>query len=153
MFESLANILKTLTPAQRLLALAILLLSIVAITLGPGYINRNNCDDLYPIIKQQKTEIALLSKEILDVQKECTQNSLQREREIREIVLQLEAEIDKMGKLQTARIYRKETIRDTVQNGGDTIMRVESSQIRVISPDLSGMRKSLKCLKDKLGTK
>ena len=153
MFESLANILKTLTPAQRLLALAILLLSIVAITLGPGYINRNNCDDLYPIIKQQKTEIALLSKEILDVQKECTQNSLQREKEIREIVLQMEAEIDKMGKFHTARIYRKETIRDTIQNGVDTIMRVESSQIRVISPDLSGMRKSLKCLKDKLGTK
>jgi hypothetical protein len=153
MFESLANILKTLTPAQRLLALAILLLSIVAITLGPGYINRNNCDELYPIIKQQKTEIASLSKEILDVQKECTQNSLQREKEIREIVLQMEAEIDKMGKFHTARIYRKETIQDTVQNGGDTIMRVESSQVRVISPDLSGMRKSLKCLKDKLGTK
>ena len=93
MFEFISKILVTLTPAQRLWALTIVLVSIVIITLGPGWINRNDCSDLYPIVKNQKQEIASLNREILDVQKECTSGRIERENEIRELVDQLEIEI------------------------------------------------------------
>lgn len=153
MFESLANILKTLTPAQRLWALSILLLAIVAITLGPNYIGRNNCDDLYPIVKQQKTEIASLNQEILVVQRECTKNSLDREREIREIVLELEGQIDLISRLQSRKVLMKTSYHDTISLNGDSIRFVEKIQVQQNPMDMSGIKKSISCLKEKLKEK
>ena len=153
MFESLANILKTLTPAQRLWALSILLLSIVAITLGPNYIGRNNCDDLYPIIKQQKAEIASLNQEILVVQRECTKNSLDREREIRQIVLELEGQIDLISRLQSRKVLMKTSYHDTISLSGDSIRLVEKIQVQQNPMDMSGIKKSISCLKEKLKEK
>ena len=153
MFESLANILKTLTPAQRLWALSILLLSIVAITLGPNYIGRNNCDDLYPIIKQQKAEIASLNQEILAVQRECTKNSLDREREIRQIVLELEGQIDLISRLQSRKVLMKTSYHDTISLSGDSIRLVEKIQVQQNPMDMSGIKKSISCLKEKLKEK
>lgn len=153
MFGSLANILKTLTPAQRLWALSILLLAIVAITLGPNYIGRNNCDDLYPIVKQQKTEIASLNQEILVVQRECTKNSLDREREIREIVLELEGQIDLISRLQSRKVLMKTSYHDTISLSGDSIRFVEKIQVQQNPMDMSGIKKSISCLKEKLKEK
>lgn len=153
MFESLANILKTLTPAQRLWALSILLVAIVAITLGPNYIERNNCDDLYPIIKQQKEEIASLNQEILVVQRECTRNSIDREKEIREIVLQLEEQINLMSSLNSRKVLMKTSYHDTVSLSGDSIRFVEKIQVQQNPMDMSGIKKSISCLKEKLKEK
>ena len=69
MFEFISKILVTLTPAQRLWALTIVLVSIVVITLGPGWIDRNDCSDLYPIVKNQKQEIVLSIKRYLRFRK------------------------------------------------------------------------------------
>lgn len=153
MFESLANILKTLTPAQRLWALSILLVAIVAITLGPNYIGRNNCDDLYPVIKQQKAEIASLNQEILGVQRECTRNSIDREKEIREIVLQLERQINLISSLNSRKVLMKTSYHDTVSLIGDSIRFVEKIQVHQNPVDMSGIKKSISCLKEKLKEK
>jgi len=152
MFEYISKILLALTPGQRLWALSLLLLSIIAISLGPGYINRNNCEDLYPIVKEQKSEIASLNMEILQVQRECTENSVKREKEIRDLVGQLEIQLDLITKQQqSAKIYKQNYIRDTSIYGQDTVLSVVKAQVQTIPMDLSGMKKSIKCLKDKLG--
>jgi hypothetical protein len=152
MFEFISKILVTLTPAQRLWALTIVLVSIVIITLGPGWINRNDCSDLYPIVKNQKQEIASLNQEILEVQKECTSSRIKRENEIRELVDQLEIEIAQLGagqrQIRKLSYTRIDTIKiDTVSIPRRTIERIESPA----PMDLSKVRKSIKCIKEKIG--
>jgi hypothetical protein len=129
------------------------LVAIVAITLGPDYIGRNNCNDLYPIIKQQKSEIASLNQEILVVQRECTRNSIDREKEIREIVLQLEGQINLVSNLQSRRVLMKTSYHDTVSFNGDSIRLVEKIQVQQNPMDMSGIKKSLSCLKEKIKQK
>jgi hypothetical protein len=152
MFEFISKILVTLTPAQRLWALTIVLISIVVITLGPGWINRNDCSDLYPIVKNQKQEIASLNREILDVQKECTSSRIKRENEIKELVDQLEIEIAQLGagqrQIRKLNYTRIDTIKiDSVSIPRRTIERIESTP----PMDLSKVRKSIKCIKEKIG--
>jgi hypothetical protein len=152
MFEFISKILVTLTPAQRLWALTIVLISIVVITLGPGWINRNDCSDLYPIVKNQKQEIASLNREILDVQKECTSSRIKRENEIKELVDQLEIEIAQLGagqrQIRKLNYTRIDTIKiDSVSIPRRTIERIESPA----PMDLSKVRKSIKCIKEKIG--
>ena len=151
MFEFISKILVTLTPAQRLWALTIVLVSIVIITLGPGWINRNDCSDLYPIVKNQKQEIASLNREILDVQKECTSGRIKRENEIRELVDQLEIEIAQLGagqrQIRKLSYTRIDTIMvDSVSMPRRTVERIESPA----PVDFSKVRKSIKCIKASL---
>lgn len=152
MFEFISKILVTLTPAQRLWALTIVLTSIVIITLGPGWINRNDCSDLYPIVKTQKQEIASLNREILDVQKECTSSRTKRESEIRELVNQLEIEISKLGAGQRQIKKMDYLTIDTVLVDGEPSPKIASKKIVTPVPmDLSKVKHSIKCLKEKIG--
>ena len=155
MFEFISKILVTLTPAQRLWALTIVLVSIVVITLGPGWIDRNDCSDLYPIVKNQKQEIASLNKEILEVQKECTSSRVQRETEIRDLVAQLEIELSRLGSAQrkiTKMSYR--TI-DTVKIDSAAPARMVVRNVQSLSTpmDLSKIKHSVQCLKEKVDGK
>lgn len=152
MFEFISKILVTLTPAQRLWALTIVLVSIVIITLGPGWINRNNCSDLYPIVKNQKQEIASLNREILGVQKECTSGRIKRENEIRELVDQLEIEIAQLGAGQRQIRKLSYTRIDTIMVDSVSIPRRTVERIESPAPvDFSKVRKSIKCIKEKIG--
>ena len=152
MFEFISKILVTLTPAQRLWALTIVLVSIVIITLGPGWINRNDCSDLYPIVKNQKQEIASLNREILDVQKECTSGRIKRENEIKELVDQLEIEIAKLGAGQRQIRKLSYTRIDTIMVDSVSIPRRTVERIESPAPmDFSKVRNSIKCIKEKIG--
>jgi len=155
MFEFIAKILVTLTPAQRLWALTIVLLSIVVITLGPGWIDRNDCSDLYPIVKNQKEEIASLNKEILGVQKECTSSRVQRETEIRELVAQLEIEISKLGATQRQMLRKTYTTQDTISVDSLNPYRMVIRDVREIPAlmDLTKIKHSIQCIKDKVNEK
>jgi hypothetical protein len=152
MFEFISKILVTLTPAQRLWALTIVLVSIVIITLGPGWINRNDCSDLYPIVKNQKQEIAFLNREILDVQKECTSGRIERENEIRELVDQLEIEIAQLGAGQRQIRKLSYTRIDTIMVDSVSIPRRTVERIESPTPmDFSKVKNSIKCIKEKIG--
>jgi hypothetical protein len=155
MFEFISKILVTLTPAQRLWALTIVLLSIVVITLGPGWIDRNDCSDLYPIVKNQKEEIASLNKEILGVQKECTSIRVQRETEIRELVAQLEIEISKLGATQRQMLRKTYTTQDTISVDSLNPYRMVIRDVQEIPApmDLTKIKHFIQCIKDKVNEK
>lgn len=155
MFEFISKILVTLTPAQRLWALTIVLLSIVIITLGPGWISRNDCSDLYPIVKNQKEEITSLNKEILEVQKECTSSRMQRETEIIELISNLEIEISKLGASQRQMLRRNQTTIDTVSVDSTNTAQIIIRNVKTVPPsiDLSKIKHSIQCIKDKVNEK
>ena len=154
MFEFISKILVTFTPAQRLWALTIVLVSIVIITLGPGWINRNDCSDLYPIVKNQKKEISSLSLEILEVQKECTSSRIEREKEIKELVDQLEIEIYQLGSSQRKIRKSSYTTIDTIVVDSVIIPRRIIERTETSTPmDLSKVKHSIKCIKEKIEDK
>lgn len=91
MFKYLAQILKTFTPAQRIIALLILVFTIVTVTLGPSMIDRNttDCSELEVRVKSQETQILQLTarveqlnSELLQGQQQCTDNLIQKQQEI-----------------------------------------------------------------------
>lgn len=155
MFEFISKILVTLTPAQRMWALAIVLVSIVVITLGPGWISRNDCSDLYPIVKNQKEEITSLNKEILEVQKECTSSRMQRETEIIGLISNLEIEISKLGASQRQMLRRSQTTIDTISVDSTNTAQMIIRNVQTDPPpiDLSKIKHSIQCIKDKVNEK
>ena len=91
MFKYLAQIQKTFTPAQRIIALLILVFTIVTVTLGPSMIDRNtnDCSELEVRVKSQETQILQLTarveqlnSELLQGQQQCTDNLIQKQQEI-----------------------------------------------------------------------
>jgi len=101
MFKYIASILKTISPAQRVIALSLLLLSITLITIGPKIVNSFTQDneELKNKIKIQRTEITDLSdrvkelnKQVLANQQECTNSRIQREGEILIALAEIERE-------------------------------------------------------------
>jgi len=95
MFKYISEILKSFTPAQRITALLILVFSIIILTLGPSIIktNTSSCDELVVRVKSQETQIIELNKrvnelnnELIQGQKECTDNLIAKQKEIMDIV-------------------------------------------------------------------
>ena len=91
MFKYISTILKTFTPAQRILALLLLLFFITVIMVGPAMINsfKTNNDELIIRITSQNKQIKELTirvdelnKQVIDNQRECTNQILEKEREI-----------------------------------------------------------------------
>ena len=99
MVKYFSEILKTISPAQRLLALCMLILAVVAITVGPKFIDSvtKDTEELTTKINAQRTEINdltvrvnELNKQLLVNQSECTNSLIAKEKEILEIVNDIE---------------------------------------------------------------
>lgn len=99
MIKYFSEILKTITPTQRLLALCILILAVVIITVGPKFIDSvtKDTEELKTKISSQRTEINdltlrvnELNKQLLVNQSECTNSLIAKEKEILDIVVEIE---------------------------------------------------------------
>jgi len=93
MFKYISEILGKFTQGQRITALLIVLFSIVLITLGPSLIQDNDCREVYSELEKQRGDILRLNGEIIQVQTECTNERISREREIAQILNLIEREI------------------------------------------------------------
>jgi cell division protein FtsL len=89
MFKYIAAILKTISPAQRVIALSIVLLSITLISVGPKIVSSftQDTEELKAKVELQRTEIAglttrvnELNKQVLDNQRACTNEIIQKEK-------------------------------------------------------------------------
>ena len=107
MFKYISQTLSSLTPAQRILGLIMILCSVTIITLGPSLINANttNCEDLKIRVESQNTQIIELNKRVSDLntsilqnQSECTNRLINKEKEIYDIISEMENELQKNNK-------------------------------------------------------
>jgi len=104
MFKYISQILNSLTPAQRILGLVFILCTITIITLGPSIINANttNCEDLNLRVSSQNKQIIELNNRITELnntllssQTECTNRLVSKQKEILDIISQMENELVK----------------------------------------------------------
>jgi len=98
---------------QRIIALLVVLLSVIVITLGPSLINSITLDgdELWTTINKQKTQITELQDEtfrlnqvIRDNQLECTNQIIDREREILEKLSFLENQMKNVSQRNLMRV-------------------------------------------------
>ena len=91
MFTNLSEILKSFSPAQRILALIILVCTIVIVTLGPNWIDSNtsDCTELETRIGslerqngQLHTRVEELNTQLIRGQQQCTDNLILKQQEI-----------------------------------------------------------------------
>ena len=115
MFKYLSNILSTITPGQRLIALCVLLLSIVIITLGPNLIDATTKDteELTTKINLQRVEIKDLSDQIKKLndqlvsnESECTNRLIDKERRILTVIDELERDLAPKPTVRRLESYR-----------------------------------------------
>lgn len=148
MFKYISEILSQFSMSQRIIALLVVLLSIIIITLGPSLINSITLDkdELWVTINNQKTQIVQLQEEttnlnkiIRDNQLECTNQIVNREREILEKLSFLE---NQMKETQRRNLFM-ESSRGHGSNGLDT---VQQTTIRIL-PD-NNMEIMMKGIKD-----
>ena len=99
MFKYIKEILMTVSPAQRLWALTILLFSISLMTIGPKIVESFTQTDteLKAITDRQKEQILLLNNELVKTNSEiikgkteCTNLVIQREKEILQMIEELQ---------------------------------------------------------------
>ena len=99
MLKYVSGILKTISPAQRLIALCILILAIVVMTIGPRVVDSftKDTEELKNKVAMQKSEIVELTgrvnelnKQVLENQRECTNSLIAKEKEILDIVVEIE---------------------------------------------------------------
>lgn len=163
MFNYISEILKNFGPAQRIMALLILLFSIIIITLGPSIIDAktDTCDELRLRIKSQQEQIVdlnarvdELNKELLTGQKECTDNLIAKQREIMNIVNGMIADAERADNQQIVRVNpeKKMMVKPTHNNGNtlDTAVMATQTKVVVIKNNNNEMIKQLKTLKKKV---
>lgn len=159
MFKYISEILKSFTPAQRILALLILVVSIIIISLGPILINSETqtCDELKLRIKSQEEQIIQLNTrvnelnvQLLSGQKECTDNLIAKQKEIINIVNGMINDAEKSPKttiVKESNHIERMTIHD--ENSMESYAPPPPSQTIVVK-DNSDMIKQLKNMKKKL---
>ena len=149
MFKYISQILSSLTPGQRILGLVMILCSVTIITLGPSLINANttNCEDLKIRVESQNTQIIELNKRVSDLntsilqnQSECTNRLINKEKEIYDIISEMENELQKNNKPRNNyRLIRLET--DSIPT-----RTIETNEI----PNNKKVLKMIKNIKSKL---
>ena len=99
MYKYISEILAKFSMGQRIFALIILLVAIVAISIGPKVIESLTYDDteLSRKIEVQKIEIksldsvvSYLNKQIIENQKKCTDDAVKREKEIIDMINEIQ---------------------------------------------------------------
>jgi septal ring factor EnvC (AmiA/AmiB activator) len=115
MFKHLSNILSTITPGQRLIALCFLLFTIVIITVAPNLIDATTKDteELTIKIDRQRTEIKDLSDQIQKLndqlilnESECTNRLIDKQRQILTVIDQLERDLAPSQPVRRVSSYR-----------------------------------------------
>jgi hypothetical protein len=154
MFKYVANILKTISPAQRLIALSIVLLSITLISVGPKIVSSftQDTEELKAKVELQRTEIAglttrvnELNKQVIDNQRECTNEIVQKEKELLIAIAEIETEVNKT--IRPKQIIREEMRVGDSGNGEVAMMRMPEPQIvevPVTNPKTISLVKKLK---------
>lgn len=122
MFKYISEILGKFTQGQRIAALLLVLFSIISITLGPSIINNNDCKDVYSELEKQRSELLRLNSQIIEVQTNCTNERIAREREIANILNLIEKEMESLERASKM-LSRKSRIEvlDTVEEIPNTI--------------------------------
>jgi len=159
MFKYIAAILKTISPAQRLIALSIVLLSITLILTGPKIVNSmtQDTEELKIKVEIQRTEITNLTvrvnelnKQVIDNQRECTNEIISKERELLAALVEIEAEASKT--IRPRQIVRNESRRSGSGSGGSgddefAMMRMPEPrvvEVQVVNPKMISLVKKLK---------
>ena len=158
MVKYFSEILKTITPTQRLLALCILILAVVIITVGPKFIDSvtKDTEELKTKITAQRTEINdltlrvnELNKQLLANQSECTNSLIAKEREILDIVVEIERQA--LNNRRTAYASARQIRRIESDSSGNVLASSEPPVAEVPNTDKAMMQK-IKDLKSKLQT-
>jgi cell division septum initiation protein DivIVA len=158
MVKYFSEILKTITPTQRLLALCILILAVVIITVGPKFIDSvtKDTEELKTKITAQRTEINdltlrvnELNKQLLANQSECTNSLIAKEREILDIVVEIERQA--LNNRRAAYASARQIRRIESDSSGNVLASSEPPVAEVPNIDKAMMRK-IKDLKSKLQT-
>jgi len=158
MVKYFSEILKTITPTQRLLALCILILAVVIITVGPKFIDSvtKDTEELKTKISSQRTEINdltlrvnELNKQLLANQSECTNSLIAKEREILDIVVEIERQA--LNNRRTAYVSARQIRRIESDSSGNVLASSEPPVAEVPNIDKAMMQK-IKDLKSKLQT-
>jgi uncharacterized protein YoxC len=159
MFKYIAAILKTISPAQRLIALSIVLLSITLILTGPKIVNSmtQDTEELKVKVNIQRTEITNLTvrvnelnKQVIDNQRECTNDIISKERELLAALIEIEAEASKT--IRPRQIVRNESRRSgsgSGDSGNDEVAMMRLPEPRVVevqvtNPKMISLVKKLK---------
>lgn len=154
MFKYIASILKTISPAQRVIALSIVLLSITLISIGPKITNSltQDTEELKIKVASQKTEIVQLTarvdelnKQVIDNQRECTNQIVQKERELLIAIAEIEAEV-----LKTHKPVRNLERGRPTGSTGEEVMEMRMPEPLSTQPSNSKMLKMVKTLKKNL---
>ena len=157
MFEYIASILKTISPAQRVIALSIVLLSITLIAIGPKIVSSFTQDneELKSKVELQRIEISDLSirvtelnKQVIANQRECTNEIISKEKELLAMIAEIEVEIYKKPK-PVIRKQSKVFVSGNGDSGSDEVamMRLPEPQIvevPVTNPKMISLIKKLK---------
>jgi len=142
MFKYISEILSQFSMSQRIVALLVVLFSIVIITLGPSFINTITLDEdeLWSTINKQKTELqelqnetSRLNKVIRDNQLECTNQIVDREREILEKLAILE---NNMKNMQS----QKRTMMVDTVNSGKRVIQLPDRSIEMMMTGIKDLK-------------
>lgn len=148
MFKYISKILSTITPGQRLVALCVLLLSITVITIAPSIINavtkdneelNNKINIQRKEIKDLYSRIQELNTQIINNESECTNKLINKEKQILQVINELENDLISSKKQYNPHNYRM--ISDSTINT-KTIVQTQ--------PNHHKMMQKLKNLKFKL---
>jgi cell division protein FtsL len=157
MVKYFSEILKTITPTQRLLALCMLILAVVIITIGPKFIDSvtKDTEELKVKINYQRTEINDLTvrvndlnKQLLVNQSECTNSLIAKEKEILEIVNDIEKQM-LVNKIPNHSLDRQIRI---VEIDSSSLLSKSELPKAEVSIDNRKMLQKIKNLKSKLQT-
>lgn len=142
MFKYLAQILAQFSMTQRIMALLIILFSVIILTLTPKFLDAftQDNDELWETVNQQSTqiiqmrgEITRLNGEIINNERECTNEIIRREKEI----------LDMIGNLEN-KMERTRPRTNMIYDGVDTIMMTP------LPTDNSMMTRELKNIKNNI---
>lgn len=172
MLKYIKDILTTITPGQRLFALVFLLVAITLMTVGPKLFDSFTMDhdELNIKVNRQKTEIielnsrvGELTQQVLDNQRSCTNNLIEKELEILGIITSIEIELERGHNTVTKIEKRPETsnrmvrrlpssTEDTIQVAYLEASVIDQPVIIETKADYSKALKSIKQLKKKISS-
>ena len=143
MFKYLAQILAQFSMTQRIMALLIILFSVIILTLTPKFLDAftQDNDELWETVNQQSTqiiqmrgEITRLNGEIINNERECTNEIIRREKEI----------LDMIGNLEN-KMERTRPRTNMIYNGVDTIMMTPlPTDNSMMTRELKNIKKNIK---------
>ena len=143
MFKYLAQILAQFSMTQRIMALLIILFSVIILTLTPKFLDAFTQDngELWETVNQQSSqitqmrgEITRLNGEIINNERECTNEIIRREKEI----------LDMIGNLEN-KMERTRPRANIIYNGMDTIMMTPlPTDNSMMTRELKNIKKNIK---------